>query len=601
MSTPNIQDSPVSQVRALVNGRILTMETPDSEAQGILWMGDRIVALGTTEEIHAAAAEAGLDDGAIEDLDGRVVLPGFVDAHLHFQHVGMKALRPWLHGLGTRKEVLARVRQWLEEHPGTDPVTGDGWDESNWPERVMLTRDELDSISQDAPDGQGGTCHRLLVLRRIDGHVAVANSPALALIRQRWDDDRVNMESGLLLEEPSLYLNEVLPATAEDLDAAIRLACREAHAEGVTACGDYEQAPSHAALQRAAARNELSVRVAISVYAQGFQEALGQGMRCGRRALAPEDTPRMPPAGSHEHVWPIRQTRQASPDGDAKLGADVGQLGNDGGSSPWLHELGLKLFLDGSLGGNTALLHEDYLDDPGNRGTRIWSDAELDDMLWRAHEAGMTVHLHAIGDAAIDQALDAFDRLRTAVDQHAGGPAQPGAWNHNERRHRIEHFELPTPKARRRTAELGIIASVQPNFVGAWSSKGGMYEERLGDRFYLNNLYQSFLAEGVPLAFGSDGMPFGPRYGIQSAVNHPLEQQRMTPAEAVFYYTNRAAWSIHLDGTGSLAPGNLADLLILDEPDLDARPPTKWRILETVAGGRTVWQADAVPALALES
>ncbi len=581
--------------RALLNARVLPMTNPDAEAQAILWLGDRIAAVGTNDDIRRAAAEAGLDPSAIEDLGGRVVIPGFVDAHLHFQHVGTKALRPWLHGLPTRHDVLGQVRQWLEANPGTSPVVGEGWDESSWPERIMLTRDELDNISRDAPDGAGGTTHRTLVLRRIDGHVAVANSPALAAIRPRWDDDAlVNLESGLLLEEPSLYLNEVLPATAEDLDEAIRLACQAAHAEGVTACGDYEQAPSHAALQRAAARGELSVRVGISVYAQQLDEALNRGLRCGRRAMAPDDGPRLPKLGSHDHVWPPAPATNASSNGNqpgAPLPAAGHNPGSDG-SSPWLHELGLKLFLDGSLGGNTAYLHQPYMDDPDNRGTRIWTDEQLDDMLWRAHAAGMTIHLHAIGDAAIDQALDAFERLRDRVDATASGDARQAGtsmahprWSHNARRHRIEHFELPTPEARRRAADLGIIASVQPNFVGAWSSKGGMYEARLGERFYLNNLYQTFIDEGVALAFGSDGMPFGPRYGIQSAVEHPLEGERLSPQEAVYYYTNRAAWSIHLDGAGTLEPGKWADLVILDLQDLASAPATQWPIHETIAGG----------------
>jgi predicted amidohydrolase YtcJ len=136
-----------------------------------------------------------------------------------------------------------------------------------------------------------------------------------------------------------------------------------------------------------------------------------------------------------------------------------------------------------------------------------------------------------------------------------------------------------------RTVELGIVASSQPNFVGEWSSKGGMYEARLGERYRVNNRFQDFLAAGIALAFGSDGMPFGPLVGLQSAVQHPDPSQRMPARQAVWHYTTAAAWSLHWEDTvGSLRPGMKADLLVLGQTDLDQAPST-WIIEEAIVGG----------------
>ncbi|MEA3202378.1 MAG: hypothetical protein QOI63_44, partial [Thermoplasmata archaeon] len=266
---------------------------------------------------------------------------------------------------------------------------------------------------------------------------------------------------------------------------------------------------------------------------------------------------------------------------------------------------GLKVFLDGSLGGRSAALREPYLDAPkglpadcgGKResrfgcvghphpqGTLNWSDADVRRLFARAHDAGIQVHAHAIGDGAIDQGLALYGELAARADVEGHG------WNGNALRHRFEHFEIAHDEQVARAAELGLVSSSQPNFVGTWSAQGGMYSERLGERFRLNNRFQAMKQAGLRVAFGSDGMPFGPLAGIQAAVEHPEADQRMTPREAVWHYTAAAAWSLHWeDEVGSLVPGAFADLVVLDvtRSQMDKRPPAKWRILETVSGGRS--------------
>jgi predicted amidohydrolase YtcJ len=224
------------------------------------------------------------------------------------------------------------------------------------------------------------------------------------------------------------------------------------------------------------------------------------------------------------------------------------------------------------------------------------------------------VHAHAIGDAAIDQALDAFAAALgtstgdggsppdarglegTSVPRRTGGRAAGSAVHDppgkllNPLRHRIEHCELAHDDQLARMARLGIVASSQPNFVGEWSGKGGMYEARIGEVFRLNNRFRTMILHEVPLAFGSDGMPFGPLVGLQAAVDHPIPSERLAPLEAAWHYTWMAAWSLHWeDAVGSLAPGKRADLVIIDgDPE---GQPKAWIVRKTIIDGRVVHTA----------
>lgn len=559
-------------------------------AEAILWEGDTILAVGTQFEVLREARRVG---AVVEDLGGRIVFPGFVDAHMHFLHAGLKGKRPDLRGAVSLEDCLQRVTAWLRAHPGTDAVTGEGWDESSWPGRPRPTRRDLDGACEAA-----GQARRPLVLRRIDGHIAVANSAALPAVQARWPE-RVDAETGILLEEASLYLNEALPASPQLLDEAVAAACRIAHTHGVISLGDYSQAPFRAALQRAAARGTLSVRVASSIYVQQLEAEIQGGFRTGRRALGPKDECVLPAAGSPLAPVPGR-------DGGDKV---------VGGTSPFLKDGGLKVFLDGSLGAHTAALRQGYEDLPHThdgfsgksegkaaeggadlgRGTADaragqgpsngklnWSDVEVERLFARAHEAGIQVHAHAIGDAAIDQGLAAFAGVAARADLEGPG------WQHNALRHRFEHFEIVHDEQLQRTAALGIVSSSQPNFVGEWSSKGGMYEARLGARFALNNRFRTMKQAGIALAFGSDGMPFGPLVGIQAAVQHPDPAQALEPLEAVWHYTWLAAWSLHWERlVGSLEVGKKADMVVLERTDLEA-PPGTWAMHRTIVGGRVV-------------
>ncbi len=558
---PDIVASPTTPDEArhgaIINAVVHTMVDPTQKAEALLWKHGRIALVGSTAEVAAAAAAAG-----IKPIDARqqVVIPGFVDAHTHFLHVGVKRLRPDLRGLTSRQACLAAIRQWLHEHPAEADsdaagagggVIGEGWDEADWPvdDRRPPTIQELDEVT--------ATTGRPLVFRRICGHVAYANTAALNLVRRHWDTDRlVNLDTGRLDEDASLYLNEVMPTSDADLDYALQKACDVAHRRGVTTVGDYSQAPYRRALQRAATAGRLTVRTSSSVYVQQLEAEIAAGFQTGRR-----------------HDLGNAEVAPASPSAAA---------------GRWLQDGGLKIFLDGSLGAHTAWMREPYADLPPDHphptGVPNWSQQDIDSLTTKAHAAGIQLHLHAIGDAAVEAALDAIQ----ALDQR----------RRTQLRHRIEHDEILPADLIAKHVTSGAVASSQPNFVGEWSRPPGpdedpddvsMYAKRLGpERIIHNNPFGRLRAAGVPLAFGSDGMPFGPLVGIAAAVDHPVPGQALDAATAIWHYTHQAAWSLHWeDDVGTLEVGKCADLVLLStgrlhDPDSH---PSEWSILATWSDG----------------
>jgi predicted amidohydrolase YtcJ len=645
----------------------------EKRATAVLWVGDTVRAVGGDDEVRKLARLHGIEP---EDAGGALVLPGFVDAHTHFLHVGVKRTRPDLRGARSKEEALQRVTDFLVSHPGDAPVIAEGWDESGWQDAEFPTREDVDRAVAAAAGNGAGPAGRAVIFRRICGHIAVASSGALPALQKRWKDG-VDAASGLLEEAPSLYLNEVFPTPPAELDAALKVACDVAHRLGVTAVGDYAQAPYRAALQRAAARGTLDVRTFSSIYVQQLEAEAALGFRTGRPGLAPQDL--------------SRKARQRLDAGPNAAGAVVGEDGGDpdiGGHSPWLRDGGLKVFLDGSLGGHTAHLREPYCDHAEHpQGTPIWTDGQVREHFAQADAAGIQVHAHAIGDAAIDQGLAAFRDLAAELDaaeleadaedeldpeaeadpddegraEDRPGAAAATAQEGNEGpsiatamlsalggrsalasrlagtstpaaeslppgqgpmagimpgveapvpvhagaaddgpfplRHRFEHFEIVHDDQADQVARLGIVASSQPNFVGEWSAKGGMYEARLGDRFRLSNRFRTFKEKGIALAFGSDGMPFGPLLGLASAVRHSDPTQNLGVAEAVWHYTWVAAWAIHWEeAIGSLEPGKKADLNVYEAADKE-RPET-WVLKQSITGGVTRYTGGScIPSL----
>ena len=258
------------------------------------------------------------------------------------------------------------------------------------------------------------------------------------------------------------------------------------------------------------------------------------------------------------------------------LTAGAGHLIEEFGDE-WLRLGAVKVFADGSLGARTAALFEPYRDDPREGGMLIHPPRELRDLLAGIHRTGFQAAVHAIGDRAIELVIETIEAVSP----------EPGP------RHRIEHAELLHPEHIDRMARHGIVASCQPNFVGQWSLPGGLYETRLGfERNARNNPYREILEKGVALAFGSDGMPYGPLEGIHCAVNAPFGIQRLTVDQGVAAYTTGGAVAGFQESEqGSLAAGRLGDAVVLEgDPWREPGRIREGGVSMTIVAGRVAWK-----------
>ncbi|MQY82135.1 amidohydrolase family protein [archaeon] len=250
-----------------------------------------------------------------------------------------------------------------------------------------------------------------------------------------------------------------------------------------------------------------------------------------------------------------------------------------GSGDPFLTIGSAKFWIDGSLGSRSAALLEPYSDDPENHGTILLSGYR--DGYLKAHSSSMQTSTHAIGDRAV---IEALDTLESALDEHP----------REDHRHRIEHCELLDSEQIKRITDLGVVAAMQPNFVGAWCILQPMYQQRIGkDRMRWCNPYRQLLDAGVVVAFGSDCMPIGPMFGIWGAVNHPVEESRISLVEAVKCYTLNSAYAaFQEDEVGSIEVGKLADIAVFNG-DLTKIPKSDLHTVEcymTILDGKIVYQ-----------
>ena len=256
----------------------------------------------------------------------------------------------------------------------------------------------------------------------------------------------------------------------------------------------------------------------------------------------------------------------AAPRGAAAFLAQHGQPQLDAGGPDQAFEvLGVKVFVDGSLGARTACLRHPYADAATTCGTALYGAAELETLARVVDAAGLQLMVHAIGDAALDRALDALEPL-----VRDGNPFK----------HRLEHVEVTPPDVVDRLARSGLWVCAQPNFAGRWSQPGGLNEQRLGSRLTQCNLYRTLYAAGIPMAFGSDCMPLGPLFGLRSAMQHPLAAERLDAATALALYSTAART---LAGRGDAGARAGRDWVVL-EGDFD-------RVAATYRGTRRVFAA----------
>lgn len=471
----------------LTEAEVHPLTGTDDPAEALAIRNGRVVRVGSAIEIGFLE---GVETRVLE-LDGRVVLPGFIDAHTHLEMLGRYLVHADLRDADGPDDCLDRLRT---ATPRGEWLLGFGFDESTWAEARYLTREDLDRVSDERP----------VVAFREDMHVASVNSVVLERFRDEMPDDDVQTEdgepTGVLVEEAvDVLYRAIEPDRAETRE--LLLAAQDYAVEhGVTGVHEmvrHSHAPAvYRVLDRADA---LKIRVRLNYWADHLDAALETGLQ-----------------SSH--------------------GSDRVSVG------------AIKTYTDGSFGGRTAKVSEPYADDEGT-GQWVVPPDELASIVAQAHDGGFQVTAHAIGDAAVDAVLDAYE----AVDD-AG-----------ERRHRIEHAELTEGDAIDRLARDGIVASVQPNFL-KWARSGGLYDKRLGeDRRRRTNRYRDLLDAGVDLAFGSDCMPLDPLFGIHQTVTAPAPNQRLSVTEALRAYTNGAAYAgFDEDRLGTIEVGKRADLIALD-------------------------------------
>ena len=495
--------------RLFVNGEVHTLTAPDETCEAVAVRDGAIVRLGPTREVGFLE---GVDTDVV-DLAGRVLLPGFVDAHTHLTTVGRYLVHADLSTADSPAEAVGSLNQRAAEltepdeagtgsGPDADPVLGYGYDESTWDEDRYLTRADLDRVSAERP----------VVAFREDMHVAAVNGVALdrfadalaAAPDETVPTDEDGEPTGVLLESAIDPIYEAIEPGPDETRAIVEAALADCAAKGVTGFHDMVR-NSHAprAYRELDAAGELTARVRINYWS--------------------------------DHLDALRE---------------VGLGTNDG--SDTVETGAIKSYTDGSFGGRTARLSEPYADASDETGQWVVDPDELAETVAAATDAGYQFTAHAIGDEAVDAVLDAYE---------GASHADPG-----EARHRIEHAELADDAAIDRLAESGVVASVQPNFL-KWAGEDGLYESRLGpERTAATNRYRDMLDAGVRLAFGSDGMPMDPLLGVHHAVNAPAEAQRLTVTEALRAYTRGAAYAgFDEDRLGTVAVGNRADLVALDD------------------------------------
>ena len=503
-----------------MDGAVHTMDPAKPLAKGIAFGGGRVLAVGTNAQ---AEAKAGTKTEIVE-LGGKIVVPGFIDAHAHLMESAARVSNLELGGASSLGAALGLLKAGVGGALPDEWVVADGWDESRWPEGRYLTRNDLDTVSTTLP----------IAAVRVDRHMAAVNSAALGILKippgtRGFETTSTGQPTGVLKEDALKAMWDLIWPAPERLAANFSLVASRALGLGITGVHDVVGEGEVRAYQIARSSGALSLRAVLMM----------------RDRLLP----------------PL-----------AAMGLFRG-FGDE-----WLRLGAVKVFADGSLGARTAALFEPYRDDPREGGMLIHPPRELRDLLAGVHRAGFQVAVHAIGDRAIELVIETIEAVSP----------EPGP------RHRIEHAELLHSEHIERMARHGIVASCQPNFVGRWSLPGGLYEKRLGfERNARNNPYREVLEKGVTLAFGSDGMPYGPLEGIHWAVNAPFGVQRLTVDQAFAGYTLGAATAGFQEReTGSLVPGRQGDAVVLEgDPWRETERIRECAVSITVVAGHVAWRA----------
>lgn len=523
---------------AVTDARVWTGDAERPWAEAVAADGERIIAVGNNEEISALIGDA----TEVVSAPGGLLVPGFIDTHVHFITGGTGLASVQLRDAATPEEFTNRIGEFATGlQPGEWMLVGT-WDHENWGGELPR-RDWIDAVTTENP----------VWINRLDGHMGLANSKALELAGVDADTPDVaggeilrgpdGRPTGILKDNAMMLVENAVPAAGEvQLDRQAAAAMRYVAGNGVTTVHDMAGWDSLATYRRARANGSMITRVYSVVQLPDWQQ--------------------------------LRD-----------------EVGANGRGDEWLRIGGLKAMMDGSLGSHTAAFLEPFTDAPDERGLLIQELADVRQWVSGADAAGLQVMVHAIGDRAIRDLLDIFlDVSKTNGER--------------DRRFRIEHAQHIHPDDLPRFAAQDVIASMQPYHAiddGRWADKV-IGKERAKTTY----AFRSLLESGAHVAFGSDWFvaPATPIEGIYAAVTRRtldeanpdgwVPEQKITVEQALRAYTYEGAYaSFEEDVKGTLKPGMLADFVLLDR-DLTSIPPETIRdtkILKTVVGGKVVYSA----------
>ena len=535
------QERPAADL-IVTNAKIYTVDKNQPKAEAVAVLGDRIVGVGTSAAMDAWRGP----ETRMIDAGGKLLLPGFNDAHVHFISGGLQLDNVKLNDAASPDEFARRIAERAKITRRGEWIMGGDWDETKWNPAQLPSRDLIDSVTPQTP----------VFVSRYDGHMALANSLALKLagITAKTPDppggvivrDAQGNPTGIIKDDAMDLVFKVIPPPSHQrrLRAAKR-ALAYAASLGVTSVQDMN--PEYADVQvysELADRGELTTRIYVAPLITGWHDQAKIGLR---RAFG----------------------------------------------SPYLRMGGVKAYADGSLGSSTAYFFEPYTDAPQNRGLLSSEMQPLNAMrerMMKSDDAGLQICTHAIGDEAISLILDLYSDV---LKRH--GPA--------DRRWRIEHAQHMAAKDFDRFAQLKVIASVQPYHAiddGRWA------EKRIGpDRIKTTYAFRTFLDHSVRLALGTDWdvAPLNPLLTVYAAVTRAtldgknpdgwVPEQKLKVSEAVEAYTLGSAYAEFQDAIkGSITPGKLADMVILSDDifTIDPRLIRNVTVERTIVGGKIVFE-----------
>lgn len=527
-----------------VNGYSLNSDGELLQFDAIAVENGKIKAAGSLEDLDMSEAE-GLKR---MDGEGKTLLPGLIDAHTHVMGLGMRELDVNVAGIRSLEETLQKISVFADANSDREWILGRGWNQVLWEEDEFPTAAHLDEIISDRP----------VFLTRIDGHAGWANTRAMELagITQETPDPQGGVimrnesgdATGIFVDAAMGYIREQIPKRSDaEYERALELALQETSKYGLTSVHDARTDTYEWNLYKSFADSDrLKTRIYAMIAGTGeiFDELAASGI--------------------------------------------VESYAND-----LLSMRSVKISADGALGSRGAAMLEDYHDEPGNKGLLFFNQQELNEMLFKGASAGFQMNIHAIGDAANRQVLDAFEHIFDRLEDQ------------EELRHRIEHAQIVALDDIPRFLDYNLIASMQPTHA---TSDMNMAEDRVGsERIKGAYAWQTFLDQGTVIAGGSD-FPVeevNPFYGLYSAVTRQdhegmppggwYSEHKMSRIEALRAFTLDAAYAGHQeDVLGTLEPGKWADFILIDRDFFEVQASEIWEteVLETWVEGNKVYSRD---------